>query len=74
MKIILDIPQSKVRQFIALGSLAMGTNIPAEVIDQFAAIPEVDITEICDKEKNCQQIPMMLCLAAAGAIGEKLDQ
>lgn len=71
---VLDVPQSKVSQFIALGSLATGTDLPKEVIDQIAAVPEVDITEICDKDSRCRQIPLMLCLAAAGAIVEKVNQ
>ncbi|MDE5786726.1 MAG: hypothetical protein K2H98_09355 [Duncaniella sp.] len=74
MKITIDIPKSKIKQYVALVSI-FGTADDApddDEIEQIASTPEVDITEICNADKDYYNVALSVGLTAVAAIASKI--
>ena len=71
MKITIDIPKSKIKQYIYTVMSATGAECPEEKIDRIADTAEIDITDECATDKEYSQIPLALGCIAVGLLLEK---
>ncbi len=59
MKITVNIPASKIKQYIALITLSCNNEMPDDLIDEILATPEVDISDTLDRESK----PILIAIA-----------
>ncbi len=69
MKVMFEIPQSKIKAVAALAN--MEGKLTDEQIDEIVNVPEVDITEAIKNSEEAQNVFMGFGMMAIGVIGEQ---
>ena len=73
MKIIIEVPNEKVKSLIATAALATGEDIPEGLIDLIGATTQVNLTEEIEEDPELKSLISGLGMMAGGKLIKKLE-